>query len=149
MSERSAREARSRSPGHRLVDHVADCVIEARGPDPQTCISEALIALVESVVRIREPQKTATRQLPSVPCPVEDALVALLDEVIFSLEVRSEVPVRFRLLETENGGFAGDMDVVPVASAELLGPVPKAASYHDLEVSNGARGWRCHVLVDL
>ena len=137
------------SAGHRLVEHVSDCAIEAWGPGVTACLREALTALVESFALVRDAPVTSLRPFSLAPCGAEDALVLLLEEVIFNLEVRAEVPIRFHVAATEDGGFVGDMEAVPASQVELVGPLPKAVSYHDLRMTGGADGWRCHVLVDL
>lgn len=135
--------------GHRLLPHTADCIIEAWGPDRASCLTEALSALVEAFVEV--PDVETTRLLPLVAPPggSEDALVSLMEEVIYALDVFSVVPVRLHLAETEGGGIAGDMEVVPADQAEVVGPAPKAVSYHELSMIPFEGGWRCHVLVDV
>ena len=75
--------------------------------------------------------------------------MSLFEEVIYALDVFSVVPVRFHLAETEDGGIAGDMEVVPADQVGLVGPVPKAVSYHELSMASDEGGWRCRVLVDV
>jgi SHS2 domain-containing protein len=79
----------------------------------------------------------------------EDALASLFEDVIYALDVFSVVPGRFHLEETDGGGITGDMEVVPVNQAMLVGPLPKAVSYHELSMVPYERGWRCRVLVDV
>lgn len=135
--------------GHRLLPHTADSLIEAWGPDRATCLTEALRALVDGFAEARDARPTEEVPLAASPGPAEDQLVALLDEVIYRLDVASVVPVRFRLAETPDGAVAGEMAVVPLEEATVVGPAPKAASYHGLSMAGGARGWRCRVLVDV
>jgi SHS2 domain-containing protein len=135
--------------GHRLVPHTADCIIEAWGSDRPSCLMEALYALVEEFAEV--PDTAASRLMPLATelRGANDALVALFEDVIYALDVFSVVPVRFHLTETESGGIAGDMEVVPVEQAVLVGPVPKAVSYHGLSMIQGEGGWRCRVLIDV
>lgn len=135
--------------GHRLLAHTADSAIEAWGPDRVTCLTEAMAALVE--VFAESPDPAATRLLPvSVEADSDpDVLVLLLEEVIYIVDVVGVVPVRFHLAETENGGVAGDMEVVDAGEVALVGPVPKGVSYHGLEIGRGDEGWRCRVVVDV
>jgi SHS2 domain-containing protein len=135
--------------GHRLVEHIGDCVIEAWAKDPASCIAEAVLALVESFAFVSDPPTTTVRPVATSARGAEDALVSLLEEVIFSLDVRDEVPVRVHLVEAETGGFVGDLEVVSTDAVRLIGPVPKAVSYHELEMHHDEQGWWCHVLVDL
>lgn len=144
-----ATQATHRVAGHRLAPHMADCIIEAWGPDRASCLTEALYALVEEFAEVPDPSSTRVLALGTGPSGAEDALVSLLEDVIYALEVFSVVPVRFHLAESEEGGVAGDMEVVPIGQAVLVGPVPKAVSYHDLSMAGDDAGWRCHVLVDV
>jgi len=134
--------------GHRVRPLTVASVIEAWGPDQASCVSEALCGLVESFAEV--PDAAATRILPlnAAPGGPQDALVSLLEDVIYALDVFSVVPVRFHLAETEVGGITGDMEVVPDTEVRLLGPIPKAVAYHELSIARVERGWWCHVLVE-
>lgn len=142
----------SLASGHRLVPHTADCIIEAWGPDRASCIAGALTALVEGFAEPGEAARAVTEPVPLAVGPggAEDQLVSLLEDVIYSVEVFSVVPVYFHLGETEGGGIAGDMEVVPAADTVAVGPIPKGVSYHQLSMEEEAGGgWRCRVLVDV
>jgi SHS2 domain-containing protein len=148
----SARAERARSPGtgHRLVPHTADRIIEAWGPDLTSCLVEALTALVESFAKAVE--TTSTRRplpLAAPPGRAEDTLIALVEQVIYAIDVFAAVPVGFRLEESGEGALTGSMDVVPVEAVALLGAPPKAVTYHGLSVAPTETGWRCRMLVDV
>jgi SHS2 domain-containing protein len=141
--------AGERPRGHRQVAHTADRVVEAWGRDRATCIAEALSGLVESFADVSDTAAARPLPLAAPPGGAEEALVSMFEDVIYTVDVFGVVPVRFHLSETEDGGIAGDMEVVPSAQVEVVGPVPKAVSYHDLSVAPFEGGWRCHVLVDV
>jgi SHS2 domain-containing protein len=143
------REA-SRGRGHRLAPHTADCILEAWGEDRTSCLAEAMTALVEVFAEVHG-DDAATRTLPlaAEPGPDADVLVALLEEVIYVADVFGAVPVRFHVIEAEDGGIAGDMVVVTGRQVELVGPVPKGVSYHDLEVGEHEGRWTCRAVVDV
>lgn len=106
-------------------------------------------ALVE--VFAEPPDRAVSRTVPlsvSEACD-RDLLVALLEEEIYTIDVLGVVPVRFHLATTEDGGVAGDMEVVEAQGVELVGPVPKAVSYHGLEFAPEGGEWRCRVVVDV
>jgi SHS2 domain-containing protein len=136
------------SAGHRLVPHSSDCLIEAWGPDRPSCLTEALIALVESFAEVGDACATQVVPLAADPGVAAEELVSLFEDVIYGLDVFSVVPVRFHLAETEDGGVAGDMEVIPVEETVAVGPAPKGVSYHELSMVDGEGGWRCRVLVD-
>ncbi|HMK98576.1 MAG TPA: archease [Acidimicrobiales bacterium] len=135
--------------GHRLLPHTADAVIEAWGPDRPACLVEAMEALVDIFAEAGDAAVTRTLPLSAEAAASADVLVSLLEEVIYVTEVLGVVPVRFHLADTEDGGVAGDMEVVEAGQVELVGPVPKAVSYHGLDIAEHDGTWRCRVLVDV
>jgi len=135
--------------GFRLLPHTADCAIEAWGPDRVTCMVEAVGGLVSAFADVGEAAAAAVLPVAIDPGPDADMLVRLLEEVIYTAEVFGQVPLRVHLADTEDGGVAGDMEVVPAAQATLIGPVPKAVSYHQLEMGEKGGAWRCRVVVDV
>ncbi len=135
--------------GHRLVPHTADCIIEAWGPDRASCAAEALSGLVGSFAQVTDPSVAEEWPLGTKASEAGDALVSLLEDVIYAVEVLGVVPVRFHLREEGQGQISGDMEVVTSDRAEVVGPVPKAVSYHDLSMAAAPAGWRCRVLVDV
>lgn len=124
-------------------------MLEAWGPDRAACVAEALCALVETFCEVQDPVTTEVLPLAAPSGGAADALVSLLEEVIYVVDALGVVPVRFHLFEAEDGGLVGDMEVVPASQVDLVGAVPKAVSYHALEMVPYDGGWRCQVLVDV
>ena len=75
--------------------------------------------------------------------------MALLEEVIYAVNVFGQVAVHIHLVEGEAGGLAGDFEVVTASDVALVGPVPKGVSYHGLEIGEDGGSWRCRVVVDV
>lgn len=134
--------------GHRLDEHDGDVAIDAWGPDEPTCLAEAVAGLVGSFARTEGVAPEAVRPLHTVETAPEAALVALLEDVLYRLEVDHEVPVRIRLAAGGHGGYGGVAEVVAADALEATGPVPKGVTYHELAMTRGTGGWRCHVVVD-
>lgn len=134
--------------GRLVGGHDGSVVIDAWGPTAVACLTEVLYGLVESFAVLPDAPASTVRRLATPPGSTEDALVALLDEVILGLDVYGEVPLRFHLFPTTDGGVAGDMEVVPAATVQLTAPLPRAESCHAVSVSKETDGWRCRVLVD-
>lgn len=112
-------------------------------------MDEALQALVEEFAEAQEEPTSRLLPLAATEGAGQDALVQLFEQVIYAVDVFSIIPVRFHLADTEDGGVAGDMEVIPASRAEIVGPVPKGVSYHDLSLIHDDGTWRCHVLIDV
>ncbi len=79
------------------------------------------------------------------------------------VDTLSLVPLRFRLkVMAGDGGrderdtgmsedriVSGQVEVAAATDVELIGPVPKAVSYHGLEMSNREGTWRCRAVIDV
>jgi len=136
--------------GHRLVAHTADCMLEAWGENRAACLAEAMAALVEVFAEVHDDAPTQrVMPLAATASADVDVLVALLEEVIYVADVFGAVPVRFHVAEAEDGGVAGDMVVVDAGDVELIGPVPKAVSYHHLDMGEHDGRWSCRAVVDV
>jgi SHS2 domain-containing protein len=136
--------------GHRILAHTADIRIEAWAPTFADCVAEAVRALVASFADVpHDIAPTGAHQIRLEPGPADDRLVAALEEVLYLLDARGEVPVRADLQELENGGLSGTFGTVALAAVETAGAGPKAVSYGDLAIERTTDGWRCVVTVDV
>jgi SHS2 domain-containing protein len=79
----------------------------------------------------------------------EDLLAALLDEVVFRVEVDGEVPVDAEARATGDGVLEVRLAVAPLAEVEITGAAPKGVSWGDLRVGPRADGWCCAATIDV
>jgi SHS2 domain-containing protein len=136
--------------GHRALPHTADVIIEAWAPTRATCMEEAVAALVQAFADTAGAEVGEPVPLDLEPADDEDLLVALLEEVIYLVEVPGVVPTSVAVAERDDGGLRGCFDVVPVADVEAIGAVPKAIARSGLAFGRdpGDR-WSCRVTVDV
>lgn len=138
--------------GHRHLsrpaDHGLHHIIKAWGPDRAACIAEALGCLVETFADVADVPTTEALPLDAPRGGAEDALFSLFEDVLSTVDVFGLVPVRFHLSDTEDGGVAGDMEVVPASQVEIRSALPRAVSYEDLAIGPFEGGWRCRVVID-
>jgi SHS2 domain-containing protein len=134
--------------GHRAVPHTADVRIEAWAPSREECIAEAVLGLVEGFADISGVRPTGTESVQVSDASDDDLLVAVLDEVIYRLEVAGDVPVDVEV-EAMNGGLDVRLAVVDLDAVPITGAAPKAVSLYELHLSPGPRGWTCSVTVDV
>ncbi|MBO8195681.1 archease [Streptomyces oryzae] len=152
----SADDGRSRQHeerGHRAVPHTADVRIEAWGADREQCLSEAVLGMVDCFADLSGAEAHSVREVQVAGDSDADLLAALLDEVVFRLEVHGEVPVA---VGTESGGVSLGREtadvrltVTDLASVQVTGAPPKAVSWNELHLAPGPSGWSCAVTVDV
>jgi SHS2 domain-containing protein len=145
--------------GHQILSHSGDLALEAWAPDKGECIAHAMEALVESFADVRQALPREHVKFTAKEPSDEGLLVAVLDDVIYQLDVHGLLPVDISV-DTQpaqpEGISAGTLpasaDVrfaaVRADEAELTGAVPKAVSPHELRFGRDGELWRCHVTVD-
>jgi SHS2 domain-containing protein len=131
------------------LPHTADTRIEAWAQTREACIAEAVRSLLDMFAdtAAMRPQRTAEVSVPAGSDA--DMLVAVLDEVIYRLDVDGELALYADVAAAPGGGLRVRLSLGNAALAEETGAVPKAVSLHDLRFTGGASGWSCAVTVDV
>lgn len=111
-------------------------------------MEEAVRALVDSFAWV-----TASATTP-VPVRFDERddqalLLALLDEVIYVVDVLDALPANVVLDETEDGSVVGFVELAPLTAVEIHGSLPKGVSLSELSVSRDDGGWRCRATIDV
>jgi SHS2 domain-containing protein len=134
--------------GHRSLPHTADLRIEAWAPTREACLAESVAALVASFADTTQAKPCSTATVHIAAQTDQDALVAVLDEVIYLLDTQLAVPVAVDV-EAAPDGLSVRWQLAAVDGIELTGAVPKAVTLHQLEITHGPHGWCCGVTVDV
>jgi SHS2 domain-containing protein len=134
--------------GHRSVPHTADIRIEAWAPTRENCLAEAVAGLVASFVDLAGARPARTSTVDLTADSDADALVQLLDEVIYLLDTQGEVPIGTEVVPGPDGP-AMRLHLAPVADTRPIGAVPKAVTLHDLRFGRTDGGWSCTVTIDV
>ncbi|MFR9779876.1 archease [Micromonospora sp. MS34] len=137
--------------GHRNVPHTADVRIEAWAPDRESCVAEAVSALVDTFVDATgvTPETEAETEHRVPPGDDPDLLVGVLDEVIFRLDTEGAVPLDTEVRAAGDGGLLVRWRVADTGAVEAVGAVPKAVSLHELRFGPDSTGWSCAVTLDV
>jgi SHS2 domain-containing protein len=134
--------------GHRTVPHTADVRIEAWGPSREACFAEAVRGLVQSFADTAEHGSTTPHECRLAADSDEELLVAVLDEVIYRLDARGEIPAAVEV-QPAGDGVLVRFAMTDARAVRPVGAVPKAVSLHELRVARGPDGWACSVTVDV
>jgi protein archease len=129
---------------HRFVEHVGEVELELEGSSEADLYVEALAAFRELV-------DSTTTQGAAFQCEIvlSDAeqsllLVDWLNELVFLAEVEGFVPERVERLELGQG-LRSTLAGVRGRPRHLV----KAATLHDLELSNRGEVWHARVVLDV
>ncbi len=134
--------------GHRAVPHTADIRIEAWGPTQEECLAEAVAALVGAFADTSHARAQRTVEADLSADTDEDALLEVLDEVIYLLDTEGSVPLGIEI-ERRAGGLRVRMPMASVLELHLIGAIPKAVSLHGLHFSSDDRRWSCTATIDV
>jgi SHS2 domain-containing protein len=135
--------------GHRVVSHTADVILEAWGPDLAVCCEEAVAALAATYVETAGAGVVGRRRVHLAPAPEESLLLAVLEELIFTLDTAEAVPVRAEVGRAADGGLDVVLVLVERNRVTGTGAVPKAVSRSELVVESGPGRTSCRFLVDV
>ncbi|MGW2490931.1 archease [Streptomyces sp. NPDC001606] len=144
-----ARERRGGASGHCAMPHTADTLLHAWGPSRERCLAEAVHALVETFAEVADARPVTEGRVRLGPADDEELLVALLDEVVFRLEVAGLVPVGVEVEPVGAGVLEARLSLARLADVTVVGAAPKGVSWQDLRIGPDAHGWSCAVIVDV
>lgn len=139
----------SSSVGHRSRPHTADLIIEAWAPTWEGCLVEAVAAVTDSYADTTRADTTGRHEFHFTTASTEQALVSLLDEVIYLVDARGAVVVGTHLEPIRDSTVTGWFDLTDVDTTALIGSVPKGIALSGLQVRRTAGGWRCTATVDV
>ncbi|WP_026454196.1 archease [Saccharomonospora iraqiensis] len=141
--------------GHRTVPHPADLRIEAWAPTRAECLAEAVSALVDSFADVTEVGDHADTgagwEVTSELTAASDAdlLAAVLDEVIYRLDVADLVPTAAGIAEEHADRVRLRLRGVGTDAVEFTGAIPKAVALSDLVLTRTGDGWTAAATVDV
>ncbi|WP_225829886.1 archease [Streptomyces sp. NK08204] len=135
--------------GHRVLPHTADTRLHAWGTSREHCLAEAVRALVDAFAEVSDVHPTSVERVRLDPAGDEDLLVALLDEVVFRLEVAGLIPVDVEVEATDDGGVEARLCLAALADVDVIGAAPKGISWQELHIGPDPYGWSCTVIVDV
>ncbi|TMR94648.1 archease [Nonomuraea basaltis] len=140
------------SRGHRAVPHTADIAVEAWADSREGCLAEAVRGLVESFADIGRARPDDSVTFVVTEESDEEVLAAVLQEVIYQIEVSGRLavdvstdePTEFPVERVEVR-----LATVPVETVEQIGAMPKAVAQHNLRFGRAGGVWWAHVVVDV
>lgn len=135
--------------GYRTVPHTADVRIEAWAATREQCVAEAVAALVAVFAHLTREEPTDSVEFTVDAGANEDMLAAVLDEIIYRLDITGQIPVDVGVQATD-GDLRVHLRTIGMDRVDVVGAAPKAVSFHDLRfAAEDGAGWSCAVTLDV
>jgi len=135
----------------RLLDHTADIALEARASSPEGALHALCLGLAAQVVHCAEVRPVETRRVAAEGVDRTDAVVTLLGEFLYLLEVERWLPATVEVVRFEDTRIELGLRGEPHDPARH-GPLSevKAATFHDFFFAPDADGtWQLRVIFDV
>jgi SHS2 domain-containing protein len=136
--------------GYELVDHTADVGLRAWAPTREGVFEEAAKAAFSLICDPVTIDRTETVEVRAQADELDLLLAAWIDELIYRFEAESILFVDFEIVELD------DTHLVARATGEPLDPARhvicggvKAATLHQLSLTEGPSGWEGFVILDV
>ncbi|WP_457632107.1 archease [Oceanithermus desulfurans] len=138
----------------RMLEHTADVGFEVEADSLGGVFEAAAAALLRVLFEGELPRRGCRRERLALAAPdLETLMVRWLDELIYRVQTRGEVPVRTRVRLTaapEGRRLEAELDLLPFEEVRdrFAGEV-KAATYHGLVVEEAEGRFRARVILDV
>ena len=129
---------------------MADLRIEAWAATREECVAEAVRALVGSFAETRTQGRRRVAEQHVAGETAADLVAAAIEEVIYGLDTRGEIPVAVAARRAADGGIDLTLHLAGLDQVEITGAVPKAATLSGLRCGRDGTGrWSCAVTIDV
>lgn len=136
--------------GFELVDHTADVGVRAWAPTPEGVFEEAAKAAFSLICDPLTIDETETHEVRLEADGRDLLLAAWINELVYLFETRRVLFVDFELVELD------DTHLVARVTGEQLDPARhaicggvKAATLHQLSLTENPSGWEAFVILDV
>ncbi|HWD03262.1 MAG TPA: archease [Amycolatopsis sp.] len=128
--------------------HAGDLRIEAWAPTRESCLAEAVNALIGSFLGPARPPVSSCSHFHVTGANDSELLHAVLDKVIAAVLERHEVPVATAISATAQG-VAVVCDTASAAAVVPVSSIPKGVSRRSALCHQFASGWFCAARIDV
>lgn len=133
-------------PRFEEVEHTADWALRVRGATMAELCQVAASAMLAACGARGAEGPAVERRIRLEAADREILLVQWLEEVLFTLEGRSRMPVRIEVEVTPNHSLTAKWVELPLAGIEK--PI-KAVTFHELAIHEGTDGLEATIVFDV
>ena len=136
-------------PGYRIGDHPADLELWIRGGSREELFINAARGMLDYTAPSVTPAEPTSRQIHLTSSDPEELLVVWLNELLFLLETEGICFRDITITNLTDREISASLKGTKLQPDDERGPEIKAATYHQLSISNTGDGWEAHVILDL
>jgi SHS2 domain-containing protein len=133
-----------------FLPHTADIAMRAWGRDPVRLVQNAAAGLASFMASPRQVRPADTRQLLLKAATPAEAMIRLLNEMLFLFDTRMFLCRRIRVQSWEGSALCVRLEgeTYDPCRHDIMAPI-KAATYHGLEVRETPDGLEATVVFDV
>ncbi len=133
-------------PRYEQLEHTADLALRVYGQDLGEVFANAAFAMFSQLADIKHVQRKVQRQVSVEGTDYESLLVNWLNELLYLHETEGEVYSAFDIQQLSPGRLQATVHGEP--SREVY-TIVKAATYHDLTISQTSDGYTASLVFDV
>jgi SHS2 domain-containing protein len=135
---------------YEIIEHTADIAIRVRGSDLGELFCNAALAVFDIISKRKNinPREHKKIQIKQRADNLEELFVNWLNELLSLAEAKGLIFFRFYINTIGNNS----LDAIAVGEKRdgyAVNKEIKAATYHELKISEGASGWQAEVILDV
>jgi SHS2 domain-containing protein len=147
---RGAADARSIKGRYKVVEHTADIGIETESETLAELFALSACAMFDLMIDLADVRPTQKADVSLHADSQEELLVTWLNELVFRAEISGMFFSKFEVDSVDEGSLKAAAWGEPYdEDRHTIDHSIKAATYHELEVSQSDRGWSARVIFDV
>ncbi|OGW15792.1 MAG: hypothetical protein A3G93_05915 [Nitrospinae bacterium RIFCSPLOWO2_12_FULL_45_22] len=135
---------------YQLVDHTGDLGIIVWGNDLAQLFCHAGLAFFDIITDLSRVQTREEKEILVEGQDLEQLMVNWLGELLYLFDTRGLLFHELRMLELSNNGLKALGHGEPFdQERHIINTIIKAATYHQMKVAEGEKGWQARIIFDL
>ena len=133
-----------------LIDHTADCGIHVFGADSKELFANAAYAMFDMLTEIDSLESLKTTNLRVTGDDWSDLMVNWLRELLYLWNGKELLVKKTRILTLSENELSANVELDPFdPDRHEIKIEIKAVTYHQIQVSEGPKGWEAKIIFDI
>ena len=135
---------------YKLIDHTADLGIHVFGTDPVELFTNAAFATFDMLTEIDSLESLKTTDLKVIGDDWADLMVNWLRELLYFWNGKELLVKKVQILDLSENELSANVTLDPFdPDRHEIKIEIKAVTYHQIQVSEGPKGWEAKIIFDI